>query len=201
MKKNVRGLFRIIEIIKNIFFDLKYGKVLCGTKKTPYKHLGASDTANTRYSVLKEIFHHIEINVSDVIADIGCSKGRVINYLLDQGITNKIYGIELDEQIGLAVKERLKYRSNVEIVIGNVLYNLPLDITIFYMYNPFSREIMIEFKKILDMYHNGVGFRIIYYNCIDIDLFEKDERYNIQKVDFKRGILDHDCIIIERRTY
>ena len=48
----MRGFTRIIEVIQNIYFDLKYGKILCGVKKTPYRHLGAHDTANTRYSVV-----------------------------------------------------------------------------------------------------------------------------------------------------
>ncbi|MGP1439731.1 MAG: rRNA adenine N-6-methyltransferase family protein [Treponema sp.] len=197
----MRGFTRIIEVIQNIYFDLKYGKILCGVKKTPYRHLGAHDTANTRYSVLKEIFSHVEINRNDVIADIGCGKGRVINYLLEQGISNKIYGIELDEEVGNSIKDRLKQKKNVEIIIGNVLHVLPSDITIFYMYNPFSREVMIELKKLLDTYRSGEDLRIVYYNCMDKDVFEKDERYIVKSLDFKNGTKAHECVIVERKKY
>ena len=151
------------------------------------------------YAVLPSVIHHVQINSDDVIADIGCGKGRVINYLLEKGITNKIYGIELDEQIGVAIKNRLKTRNNVEIIIGNVLYSLPPDVTIFYMYNPFSRQIMEEFKNILDTYRSGENLRIVYYNCEDRDLFEKDHAYSVKQIDFKKGVVAHCCIIIERK--
>ncbi len=80
-----------IRIIRNAFIDIQYGGLLGGKIKTRYTHLGAVETENTDYRALYPIFMN-RIQPSDVLVDIGCGKGCVINSWLAHGCPNRIIG-------------------------------------------------------------------------------------------------------------
>lgn len=68
-------------------------------RKRGFKRLGANGVYHTDYSVINTIFSLVPIGEQDVLVDVGCGKGRVINYWLSQGYTNKMVGLELDPQV------------------------------------------------------------------------------------------------------
>ena len=78
----------------DFFIDLRYGGYFGGKIKSRYAHLGAHDTASGHYSVLSCIFRKYKIKDSDVLVDVGCGKGRVINWWLKQGHQNRIIGMD-----------------------------------------------------------------------------------------------------------
>ena len=61
--------------------DLRYGGLLRGTLPNRFLHLGAHHAANTPYFILPIIFDGI-IHDDDVLVDVGCGKGRVLNWWL-----------------------------------------------------------------------------------------------------------------------
>ena len=77
--------------------DLRYGGYFGGFQKTRYGHLGAHDTMSSHYFVLSRLFGKFPVKESDVLVDVGCGKGRVINWWLRKGCRHRIIGIELDE--------------------------------------------------------------------------------------------------------
>ncbi len=77
-----------------------------------------------------------------MLVDIGCGKGRVINFWLHQGLTNRLIGLELDPDVATAAQQRLAPYRNVQIIVGDAIENLPTDGTLFYLYNPFERPIV-----------------------------------------------------------
>src|SRR5438309_3201576 len=107
----MKMLFRISRLARNIVTDARYGGFLGGTKPTRFGHLGAKDTANTDYRSL-EYSLGPQLRQGEVVADVGCGKGRVINWLLSIGLANKIYGIELDPEVGEATRRRLSKFAN-----------------------------------------------------------------------------------------
>ena len=73
------GASRIYRLVYNVLFDLKYGRFLGGKKHTPYSLMGANVTANSDYKAMT-IFFKGNIKLDDVLVDVGCGKGRVINF-------------------------------------------------------------------------------------------------------------------------
>jgi len=174
--------------ISNLLLDLRYGSILRGVKRSPHASLGAHDTTNSDYAVLSHVFAS-RIAHSDVLVDVGCGKGRVINWWLSRGLRNRIIGIELDAEVARQTKERLKRYPSVSIISGNIVEYLPPEGTLFYLYNPFDASVMREFKEQLDQLlerNGGKAIRIIYYNCLYLEPFARDSRCTIERGEFLR---------------
>jgi SAM-dependent methyltransferase len=165
----------------NVLLDIRYGRILSGVIPSRYSHLGATHTANSDYSALAVLFKG-RIKKTDVLVDVGCGKGRVINWWLNQGLPNRMIGIELDEDIAQQTRERLSKHPNVEIITGNAVNDLPSAGTLFYLYNPFQAEIVAAFKhrlkQIVDADHNRI-ITVVYYNSRHLDLFLNDARCTV----------------------
>jgi hypothetical protein len=173
-------------LLTDTYFDLKYsGKPLFGNKKTTYKHLGANDVYHTDYAVMPLIFKHIEIKKDDVLVDVGCGKGRVINYWLSQHYQNPIYGLELDEKVANSTARQFAKRPNVQIIAGDAIKNLPAEGTVFYFYNPFGPEKFRELESMLAK--SGKQLKMIYYNPKSLHVFD-NPRWQIQKINFEQDL-------------
>jgi hypothetical protein len=83
---------KFFRLLKNVYLDIRFGgKFLGGMIKTKYESIGAYDTGNSDYNALNYIFTNmLHIQRDDVIVDVGCGKGRVINFLLHKGLKNKL---------------------------------------------------------------------------------------------------------------
>jgi SAM-dependent methyltransferase len=137
--------------------------------------------------VLPIIFRLVRISKKDVIVDVGCGKGRVINFLLFRGYRNKIVGLELDKEIAARTAKQFRRHKNVTIISGNALNNIPKDATIFYFYNPFSREVVVKFEELLSTMFPNRPIRIIYYNPKSIDVF-CNGNWRIQYINFEHDL-------------
>jgi SAM-dependent methyltransferase len=178
----------IREGILNTWLDLRYShRLLRGNITTSYKALGANDVYHTKYSVLPIIFRMVRISKKDIIVDVGCGKGRVINYLLSKGYRNKMIGLELDKEIAATTAKQFYKYKNVVIISGNALQNIPKDGTIFYFYNPFSREVVIQFEELLAQMFANRPIRIIYYNPKSIDVF-CNGNWKIKYINFEHDL-------------
>jgi hypothetical protein len=183
--------------LRNVLLDLRYGRVLYGGLRSRYEHLGARATSNSDSSALEFIFEN-RIAAHDVLVDVGCGKGRVLNWWLSKGMRNRMIGIELDEKIAEETRARLRRFPNVEIIAGNVIDNLPEDGTLFYLFNPFNSATVKSFKTRLEEVVSRREYRgattIIYFNCAHLDVFETDAQYAITT-----GLYIHAYAIIELR--
>jgi SAM-dependent methyltransferase len=178
----------IREGILNTWLDLRYShRLLRGNITTSYKSLGANDVYHTKYSALPIIFRMVRISKKDVIVDVGCGKGRVINFLLSRGYRNKMIGLELDKEIAARTAKQLHKYKNVSIISGNALQNIPKDGTIFYFYNPFSRDVVIKFEELLTRMFPNYPIKIIYYNPKSIDVF-CNGNWRIQYINFEHDL-------------
>lgn len=171
---------RVRRLSRNVTLDLRYGGFLGGTVRTPFAGLGIHDTASTDYDALPDIFHNA-ISPSDVLVDIGCGKGRVINWWLSCGIENQIVGIELDPRIAEETRSRLRNYPNVSIIGGDALLHLPENGTVFYLFNPFNESWMLSFKdRMAGFRQHRQAIRIFYYNCLYSDVFESDPAWIVE---------------------
>ena len=188
-------------IVVNLYWDLRYGADCARIKKTHYTHLGAANTQSTDFLQLTTLFkkNEIRIDPTDVLVDVGCGKGRVINFWLSLGCRNKIVGLELDDEVANETRRRLKNHANVTIIGGNAISNLPPDGTLFYLYNPFHAPLVHQFKERLwDMRGGMSGTRIVYYNSLHASLFKTDPRWLVE--DLYTGQPDPAVLIRFRET-
>lgn len=176
------------ELLFNITIDLVCShRLLNGNIQTSYKSLGSNDIYHSKYSALPIIFRFVKINNNDVLVDVGCGKGRVINYWIFKSYKNKIIGLELDKKTAMQTAKQFSRLKNITIIPGNALLNIPPDGTIFYFYNPFSKEVAIQFETILsDMFKNK-PIKILYYNPKSIEVFNNG-KWDIKYINFENDL-------------
>lgn len=155
--------------------DLYYGGCFGGTQKSRYSHLGAHDTSSSFYFVLSGLFRKYPVKDSDVLVDVGCGRGRVINWWLRKGYKNRIIGVELDEVIATETGKTFRKHENVEIRYGNIVDCIPEDGTVFYLYNPFDGAVLKEFKdRLKRVCRRRNEVKIYYVNCEYLNAFKGD---------------------------
>jgi SAM-dependent methyltransferase len=171
--------------------DLRYGRPLGGTVRTRYEHLGAFHSTNTPYDEMARLFAEVEVGPADVIVDVGCGKGRSLNWLLGRYPRNTIVGIELDPKIGAATAKRLRRRTKVTILCGDAIELLPPGATIFYLFNPFDGAVMERFAAALA---TRPAATVVYYNAKHLEPFRADPRFTVREFDDPR--LGHRSAIV-----
>jgi len=165
----------------DFFLDVRYGGNFGGKLKSRYSHLGAHDTQSINYSVLSCIFKQYKIKDSDVLVDVGCGKGRVINWWLKEGHESRLIGLELDETIAEQTRRRFERYKNVEIICCNATESIPADGTVFFLYNPFGTSAIRTFKdRLKEKVRNNYRVRIIYANCAHLAVFSGDPDWTIR---------------------
>ena len=104
----------------------------------------------TPYKVLQNLGNSGYITKRDTIIDYGCGKGRVDFYLAYM-TKAKMIGIEYDERLyNSAIENQKKAISANRVSFVNTcasLYEVPLDVTAVYFFNPFSTTILKEVLK------------------------------------------------------
>jgi len=178
--------------VRNALLDLRYGKVLAGTIETPYEHLGAFDTTNSQYEDLPHLFAAAEIGPGDVIVDVGCGKGRVLNWLVRAYPENRLYGIELDPAVCADTARRLRRFGNVKVLCGDATELLPPEGTVFYLFNPFDESVMRRFVSALPE-----PARVVYYKSKFLEPFREDPTLVVSEIELPSG--SHESALIRRR--
>ena len=152
---------------------------------TRYSHRGANPTVSTEYRTLSKLFRG-RLHRDDVLVDVGCGQGRTIVWWLHWGFTGPIYGLELDPAIAEETRKRFARYSNVTIVPGDAIANLPEAGTLFYLFNPFDEGVMVTFNDKVKAARHGRDVRIIYYNAVHIDLFRGDAAWRLTPIESGR---------------
>jgi hypothetical protein len=167
---------------RNAVFDIQFGRFSGGYIRNP--SLGAHGTGATDYEIMPQLFAgHIKPN--DILVDVGCGKGRVINWWLKQGLGKRIYGLELMEHVAEFTRKRLRRFKNVTIITGDAVGNLPFDGTFFYMNNPFDDRIM---RRFIEQLWNVAGERditLVYFVPEFVHLFRADKRWSVEERDVR----------------
>ena len=164
----------------NVAYDLRFGEILHGDIPTRFSELGAEKSSNISYYALSLIFKGESIAPEDVLVDVGCGKGRMINWWLSRRLRNQIVGLEIDPEIAAHTRHRLRKYRNVTIVTGDGIENLPGDGTLFFLFNPFQESVVNRFKERILQLPRRDKIRIYYYNCAHADVFENDPRFYVE---------------------
>lgn len=176
---------RVWDCLKNLCMDLRYSGRYLGT---PIQN-GSADYRNTtssEYDVIESLFSKVEVTPSDIIVDVGCGKGRVLNWCLRRLKKNSIIGIEADQAVARKTAESFKKYSNISVIEARIEDKLP-EGTIFYLFNPFGMKTMCQFLTLIDEKINNGGFPsarpiILYHNATCIDLLSDSKKWDVEDV-------------------
>lgn len=172
------------ELVRNYAIDRRYGGSCAGSTATAFGQLGAYGTSSVDYWQLRRIFspeNGVRIAAEDVLVDVGCGKGRVLNHWLELGLENRIVGIELDERFTEFAARRLAGYANVEVIHGDALERLPTDGTLFFLFNPFDKDVLARFAEhIATVFAGQEGLVVIYYFAMHAHVFERDPRFVVE---------------------
>jgi hypothetical protein len=158
--------------------DLRFGGFSGGYLRNPAA--GAHGTGATDYEIMPQLFQG-RIRPDDVLVDVGCGKGRVINWWLSQGLANRIYGLELLTGVAESTRRRLRGYANVTIVTGDAVENLPPDGTLFFLFNPFDDNIMARFVQRLWTLAERKDITVIYFAPVHLEAFRADARWSVEE--------------------
>ncbi|HET8672000.1 MAG TPA: methyltransferase domain-containing protein [Thermoleophilaceae bacterium] len=170
--------------LHNWLHDRRYGGFAGGYKGNAQWRDGMLGFSSVDYLQLPKIFNAangLEIRPDDVLVDVGCGKGRVINWWLGLGLGNRIYGLELDTEIAEIARRRLAPWPSVSIVTGDAAEHLPADATVLFMFNPFWGHVMERFKeRIIELYGEAAPLRIVYFMPMFEHVFSEDPRFVVE---------------------
>ncbi len=173
---------RVWRALRNTALDLQYGRPLAGTIRTRYGHLGAFHVTNSQYEDLPVLFAAAALTPEDVVVDVGCGKGRVLNWLLRHHPDNRLVGIELDAEVCARTQHRLRRRDNVTVLCGDATELLPADGTVFYLFNPFDERVLRRFADVLLERTVPTRMRVVYYHSKFLDVFHADPRFGVEEI-------------------
>jgi SAM-dependent methyltransferase len=177
----LRLVHRIVRLARNVVVDLRYGGFLGGNRASRYRDRGALDAVNSDYGALAAMFDGL-IRPGDVLVDVGCGRGRVLNYWLGHYPGQRVIGLELDEQLAAETRARLRRFPNLEIIAGDALENLPRDAGLLFLYNPFEEPVVRRFAaRCLEVYAGRKELRIVYYNPLFLNVFKEDPRWIVDE--------------------
>lgn len=185
------------ELARDLWRDVRFdGIALEAFFGTDWEWTGAYPTMCAEYEALDRLFPGAIVpEADDVLVDVGCGPGRVFNHWLTQGYRQRMIGVEIDRQLAARTDRRLKKYSNVEIRAASVLAAFPREGTLFYLFNPFSREMTEAFEHLVRVRPNRPErVRIVYYNALHAGAFHT-EHWNRRVVDNMRW----PTLILERR--
>jgi SAM-dependent methyltransferase len=185
---------RALKLLRNAQLDLRFGGFLGGSIETRQAELGAHDIQNSDYSDLPILFAAAGLEADDVVVDVGCGKGRVLNWLLAHHPRNRLYGIELDRDICAGTAKRLRRWPNATILCGDATELLPAEATVFYLFNPFDHTVMQRFADAV-LALPPRPRRVVYYRSKELDVFRDHPRFCVRELADPR--LGHPSAVVE----
>jgi SAM-dependent methyltransferase len=160
--------------------------------------LGLAADGRVRYEPsgwldLRRILRPADVAPDDVFADFGSGKGRVVLQAARYPF-KRVIGVELSEELtaiarrNVAAADAHRRCGAIELVTGDVLeVDVPDDLTVAYLYNPFSGRI---FQGLLENLIDSVDrvprtLRLIYRTPMEHERIMATGRFRVQRI--RRG--------------
>jgi Methyltransferase domain len=146
--------------------------------------------------VLGRILRRREISREDVFIEVGCGMGPVLVEAAAHYDFRRVIGIDVVPQFTQVAREtvargRKRWRcEDIEIVTGDAIsYEMPDDVTVVYMFDPFLGPIFDAFlaKLITSVDHRPRRMRIIYNFPVEGGLLERTGRARLVRYGRRRN--------------
>jgi hypothetical protein len=164
---------------RGAWIDFRLGGSTYISENSRYRHLGVTAVESINYENLAALMCQVPVRREDVLVDVGCATGRVINWWLTLGLKNRIVGVELDVQIAARTKQRLARHTNVEIIAGDAVELTPADATLCYLYNPFDGDVLLRWISNMLARRKARPLRVIYVNPTGLEAFSSAGKWSI----------------------
>jgi 16S rRNA G966 N2-methylase RsmD len=138
---------------------------------------------------LSKILHPSEVTADDVFIDLGAGMGRIVLEAAMYPFA-RVIGIEVSERLTTIARENVERRRpylrcrDVELITADVAeYDLPDDVTVAYMFNPFRGEL---FETVISGLLNSMDrhprvLRLIYRTPLEDEVLERTGRFRLVK--------------------
>jgi SAM-dependent methyltransferase len=168
--------------VRNATFDIRYGGYLGGWR--PSTHPGATAVVHTDYRLMPQIFSG-RFGPADVLVDVGCGYGRVINWWLDHGHTGPIFGLEQEAEVAAHLRRRLRKFTNVTILTGDAVLLIPPNADVVFLFNPFEWPDTLRrlLDRLYELAKQRSNLRILYYAPVLLNVIVEDGRWAVEEVD------------------
>jgi SAM-dependent methyltransferase len=131
----------------------------------------------TMPGVFRRIVASLPIDVRRYLfVDIGCGKGRTLLIALELGF-RRVIGVELNEHLlAIARRNLASAHDRVDFVLQDAArYELPLEPTVVYLYNPFLHEtmraVLANIERSVRQVHDDLI--VVYYNPVLRELLDE----------------------------
>ncbi|MCR5429776.1 MAG: class I SAM-dependent methyltransferase [Eubacterium sp.] len=178
-KKKYIKLIAVISLKFVTLHDILIDKKICKVslrKYIPSKYReshGATGSASTSYSALKDVIDINKIDNDSKFIDVGCGKGRVLASLLHRKAKCKMVGIELNKEVADFAESWAKNCDNVEIKCVNA-FELNMDeFTDIFLARPFEKKM---FKQYIEKLESELTHETNIYIYVDQFLGDLEER-------------------------
>ena len=163
---------------RNALIDLRHGRPLNGRWRRPGGK--REPHTNSDHLALARIFEG-RVRPDDVLVDIGCGRGRVLNHWLTHHPGHRIVGLELDDEVARSTAHRLRKYPNCQVLAGDAVANLPADGTLFYLYNPFGPDDVARLShRLLEIAQNAPSpLVVLYHNPKHVGVFEQTSAWSV----------------------
>lgn len=138
------------------------------------------------HDVLRDVFRRAPVRDTDVIADIGCGKGRVVAFLTDAFPRCRVIGIEMDDT-ALFAKKIFARNPRVEIRHAMLEDAFPEEATIFFLFPPTDGDLPHKLKALVDRHATRDTLVVAKGAMGDLAEFRADPSWTIQTVEAPTG--------------
>ncbi len=170
----------IKSIVGDVYYDIKHKTdttniIMLDRLEVVSEHKGEGvEYCPSNKDILKIVFEYLKLNY-DVknmgFLDFGCGKGRVLLSAQKAGF-KKIVGVDFSPELCAIAKkntEKLKLQ-NIEVVSHcATTYQIPQDIDVIYLYNPFNGSVMS--KVVENIKSRDKKSIVVYVNPTCRDMF------------------------------
>jgi SAM-dependent methyltransferase len=191
-------VLRVRVAITGLLFDRRLGVETAGLISR--KELGYSDQRNTWYQpsrwwTLRRMIPRRSVGPDDVFLDMGSGMGRVVFFAAGYPF-KRVIGMELSSELHEvavrnleSIRDKLRCRDVVLEQADARTYEMPDDVTIVFLYNPFQGEIFdAAIASLLrSVERNPRPVRIIYSNPVEHERLLATGRFKQTKVWRARG--------------
>jgi predicted RNA methylase len=147
------------------------------------------------YGGIHDALGDVAVSDRDVLVDVGCGRGRVLNYWLAGGLPNRLVGVELDPEIAARTRRRLRRFPQVEVVTGDAAEHTPGDATVCFLFNPFGGAVVRRWHDAILARAGGERLTVVYVHPLHLDVFRASGRWDVR---VRRGVGFGDVAVIER---
>jgi hypothetical protein len=160
---------------QDLTVDLRFGGYCGGIVESRFPQSDAVRTQSMHYWQLERLFDCVPVREDDVLVDVGCGKGRVINFWLHSKLNNPIVGVDLNPEVAAWTRERLRKYPSVTIADGNILDHIQPEHSLFFLYNPFGEQTLRAFSlAVKEKTRKSPTPRVLYYNSVHRRVFDDD---------------------------